>query len=172
MSQHAAGDHAAELRHTPASRSDLPPRSFEQQTERMLDALRQAIRIRECSPKTELAHLAWAQRFLRFHGDVVDIPETLSASHARAFLEHLAHEERLAAGSRNQAASALSFLFRDVLGRDEMEDVTRARGPRRLPVVLTHREVLRVLRELTGKYFLIAVLLYSAGLRRSVSGSA
>jgi integron integrase len=91
--------------------------------------------------------------------------ERLSRSHASALLDYLANEQRLAARSRNQAASAIGFMFREVLGRDEMAQVERARGPTRLPLVLSHREVLRVLRELTGKYFLIAVLLYSAGLR-------
>jgi integron integrase len=73
--------------------------------------------------------------------------------------------ERLAARSRNQAASALSFMFREIMGRDEMAGVERARGPRHEPMVLTHREVLRVLQELRGKFFLVVVLLYSAGLR-------
>ena len=73
--------------------------------------------------------------------------------------------ERLAAGSRNQAASALSFMFREVIGRDEMAGIARARGPLHQPMVLSHREVLRVLEELRGKFFLIVVLLYSAGLR-------
>jgi integron integrase len=91
--------------------------------------------------------------------------EELDGSHAHRFLEHLATEERLAPGSRNQAASALAFMFKAVHGRDELSDVPRAKGPKRVPLVLTHREVLRVLRELSGKYFVIAVLLYSAGLR-------
>jgi integron integrase len=127
--------------------------------------MRQAIRIREYSRKTERAYISWVQRFLRYHAGLVHDPDQLTGSHAIAFLDHLASAGRLAASSRNQAASALSFMFQEVLGRDEMADVARARGPTRLPAVLSHREVLRVLRELTGKYFLIVVLLYSAGLR-------
>ena len=73
--------------------------------------------------------------------------------------------ERLAARSRNQAAAALSFMFREIMGRDEMATVARARGPQHQPMVLSHREVMRVLEELRGKFFLIVVLLYSAGLR-------
>ncbi|MCA1789861.1 MAG: integron integrase, partial [Thioalkalivibrio sp.] len=65
----------------------------------------------------------------------------------------------------NQAASALSFMFREVLGRDEMAGVPRARGPKRVPTVLSHGEVMRVLRELSGKYFRVGALLYSAGFR-------
>jgi integron integrase len=74
-------------------------------------------------------------------------------------------DARLSAKTRNQAASALGFLFREVLGLSGFEDVPRAKGARRLPSVLTHREVLRVLRELNGDYRLIAGLLYAAGLR-------
>jgi integron integrase len=85
--------------------------------------------------------------------------------HVVGFLDHLTSSERLATRSRNQAASALAFMFKEVLGRDDVDGIPRAKGPKRVPMVLTHREVLRVLRELTGKYFLIAVLLYSAGLR-------
>lgn len=107
----------------------------------------------------------WARRFLRFQADVIDGPESLAAAHVSLFLEHLATNERLAAKSRNQAASALAFMFREVLGRDELAGVARAKGAQRVPTVLSHREVLCVLRELVGKYFLVASLLYSAGLR-------
>ncbi|MGH7463014.1 MAG: phage integrase N-terminal SAM-like domain-containing protein, partial [Longimicrobiales bacterium] len=123
------------------------------------------MRTREYSPKTERSYFGWIRRFLRFHGRTVDHPDTLAAEHATAFLEHLAVTERLAARSRNQAAAALGFLFREILGRDEMFAVARARGPRNEPLVLSHREELRVLEQLRGKFFLIVVLLYSAGLR-------
>lgn len=140
-------------------------RTFQNDVDRILGGMRQAFKVREYSRKTELAYISWVQRFLRFHADSVDSPDTLAASHAVAFLEHLASVERLAAKSRNQAASALGFMFSQILGRDEMADVARAKGPARLPAVLSHREVICVLRQLTGKYFLICVLLYSAGLR-------
>ena len=128
----------------------------------LLAELRKAIRSRGYSPKTEAAYVGWVRRFLRHSATGA---HQLDASDVRAFLEHLAVEQRLAPSSRNQAASALGFLFREVLGRDELADVPRAKGPKRVPVVLTHGEVLRVLRELEGKYFLIVALLYSAGLR-------
>jgi integron integrase len=150
----------------PASVEPLPPRDprpFD--VEAFLDVLRTAVRTREYSEKTERAYVGWARRFLRSPAAQGRRPEHLNGAHALRFLEQLATEERLAAGSRNQAASALAFMFREVLGRDELADVPRARGPRRVPLVLTHREVLRLLRELHGKYFLAAVLMYSAGLR-------
>jgi integron integrase len=85
--------------------------------------------------------------------------------HARVMPQRLDLTFSREFGSRNQAASALAFMFKEVLGRDELGDVPRAKGPKRVPLVLTHREVLSVLHELSGKYFLAAVLLYSAGLR-------
>jgi integron integrase len=126
----------------------------------ILDALSLAVRTREYSPRTERAYLAWARRFLLFE------PATpLDPRRGKAFLEHLATDARLGATTRNQAASALGFMFREVLGQAGFEDVPRAKGPRRLPSVLSHREVLRVLRELSGDHRLVASLLYSAGLR-------
>jgi integron integrase len=133
--------------------------------EAVLDAMHRTMRTREYSAKTERSYIGWARRFLRHHAGAVDHPDLLNASHAAAFLEHLTLKEGLAARSRNQAASALGFMFRVVFGRDELADVARARGPRHAPMVLSHREVLRVLEELRGKFFLIVVLLYSAGLR-------
>jgi integron integrase len=131
----------------------------------ILARLRTTLRTREYSRKTERAYLAWTRRFLQFHGWSGDAPALPERRHAEAYLTHLATGERLAARSRNQAASALRFMFREVFRRDEMLDVARAKGPHRMPVVLSHREVLCVLRQLTGKYFLVVVLLYSSGLR-------
>jgi integron integrase len=160
--------------HAPLNRDDsnVKPQEIEPAVEAsadgfqaILDAMRRTIRMREYSRKTELSYLGWARRFLMFHSGAVDSPERLGASHASAFLEHLALNEQLAPKSRNQAAAALSFMFREIMGRDEMSQIERARGPRHQPMVLSHREVLRVLEQLRGKFFLIVVLLYSAGLR-------
>lgn len=133
--------------------------------EQILSAMRKVLRVREYSPRTARSYLDWARRFLRFLGDTAPAATEPDATHATRFLEHLATRQRLAAKSRNQAASALSFMFREVLGRDEMAGVARARGPKRVPAVLSHGEVIRVLRELSGKYFRVGALLYSGGLR-------
>jgi integron integrase len=136
--------------------------------ERILHRLRVTLRTREYSPKTIRSYVDWCRRFLR-HPGVRNRPSSdLTRADATAFLEDLATRDQLSAGSRNQAAAALAFLFREVLGRDEMASVARASGPSRVPVVLTHREVIRLLHELQKhdpKYLLIGVLLYSAGLR-------
>jgi integron integrase len=179
MSDHAAGGVAARMSaETPVSGSrpavmevhrlgqeTASPGAYRRDAEAALDAMRRMLRTREYSRRTEQSYVAWVRRFFGFHAAALGGVESLNASHASAFLEHLATREGLAAKSRNQAASALGFMFREILGRDELADIPRARGPQRVPAVLSHREVLRVLRELTGKYFLIAVLLYSAGLR-------
>ncbi|MEX2282314.1 MAG: site-specific integrase, partial [Gemmatimonadota bacterium] len=109
-------------------------------TRRILDGLRRKIRTREYSPKTERSYLSWVRRFLLFHAGTVAHRDHLVAAHAAAFLEHLALSERLAARSRNQAAAALSFMFREVLGRDEMADIARAKGSHDEPLVLSHWE--------------------------------
>jgi integron integrase len=127
--------------------------------------LRRVVRLREYSRKTEKAYVSWVERYLRWTGLAAGSAgdATPDDDGMVAFLEHLG-EEGLAARSRNQAASALSFLLREVMGRDDVV-LPRARGPARMPLVLTHREVMRVLGELRGKYLLVGMLLYSSGLR-------
>jgi len=131
----------------------------------VIRSLSLAVKAREYSPKTERAYVAWARRFLAFDQKLATPGAHFDPRRGKAFLEHLATDARLGAKTRNQAASALAFMFREVLGQDGFEDVPRAKGPRRLPSVLSHREVLRVLKQLDGDHRLIAGLLYSAGLR-------
>lgn len=129
-----------------------------------IEALSLAVRTRDYSPKTERAYVGWVRRFIDFLGPeagAADLDPALGA----AFLEHLATEAHLSAKTRNQAASALTFLFREVLHQAGFENVPRAKGSQRLPSVLSHREVLVVLRELRGTHRLIASLLYAGGLR-------
>lgn len=135
----------------------------------MVDGIRRIMRTRGYSPRTEESYLGWIERFLRFH----DCPhwKTVSGVHAEAFLDHLANDAGLAASSRNQAASALAFLYREVLDSDAMEHMPRARGPKTVPVVFSHAEALKVLQELRGKYHLISSLMYGAGLRVSEASS-
>ena len=127
-----------------------------------LELVRAEMRAREFTRKTQRAYLWWVERFLRFRKGV--LPGRLGAEDARKFLDHLARDD-VAAKSRNQAAAAIAFMFRAVFDKNELADIPRAKEPQRTPPVLSHREVLRVLKELDGKYQLIASLLYSAGLR-------
>jgi len=132
---------------------------------RLLDRVRAVIRMRHYSLRTEQAYLQWIVRFIRFHG--MRHPSEMGADEVRAFLEHLALEGRVASSTQNQALNALGFLYRDVLDLEmpALGAIERASKPRRLPVVLSRREVGRLLGELRGRNRLMASLLYGTGLR-------
>ena len=123
------------------------------------------MRLRHFSPRTESAYIDWIRRYVRYHGTVH--PAELGPSHIHAFLGHLAIDRGVAASTQGQARAALLFLYHDVLGRPiaELGEVPRARGPIRIPVVLTVSEVGAVLQRLSGVYRLIGILLYGGGMR-------
>ncbi|HVO36059.1 MAG TPA: integron integrase [Gemmatimonadales bacterium] len=132
---------------------------------RLLDRVREALRTRHYSRRTEQAYVAWTRRFIFFHGK--RHPAELGAPEVARFLSALAVEGRVAAYTQNQALSALLFLYRDVLAVELpwLDDVVRAKRPVRLPVALTRDEVRAVLQRLAGPTRLMACLLYGAGLR-------
>ncbi len=115
--------------------------------------------------RTEEQYLHWIKRHILFHGK--RHPKDMGAAQMEAFLTNLAVVGKVSASTQNQAKSALLFLYREVFEQTLpwLENVTQARVPKRLPVVLTVKEVQSVLAELTGTRKLIAGLLYSAGLR-------
>src|SRR5687768_3758874 len=80
----------------------------------LLDALREAIRLRHYSLRTEKAYVDWVRRFIRFHGR--RHPRELGGEHVQAFLSSLAVQRHVAASTQNQALAALLFLYREVLG--------------------------------------------------------
>ncbi len=131
----------------------------------LMDRLREAIRVRHYSWRTEEAYRQWVRRFILFHGK--RHPESLGEPEVSAFLSHLAVDRNVAASTQNQALSAILFLYTHVLGRDLdwLEGVIRAKRPRRLPVVLSREEVQRVLRKMTGINGLLARLMYGTGMR-------
>jgi integron integrase len=130
-----------------------------------LHEMRQAIRCRHYSRRTEKAYLGWARRFLSAHAGVD--PAQLSGSDITRFLSNLAVRGKVSASTQNQAFSAILFLFRDVLNREVtgLNESLRARRPTRLPQVLSPEEVARLLRGLEGAPWLMASLMYGAGLR-------
>ena len=132
---------------------------------RLLDRVRQAIRARHYSPRTETAYVRWIERFVRFHGK--RHPAEMGQREVTAYLTHLATERKVAASTQNQALAALTFLYREVLELDLpwLEGLVRAKRSQRVPVVLTREEVAAVLGELDGVVWLVASLLYGAGLR-------
>jgi integron integrase len=132
---------------------------------RLLDRVRDAIRSRHYSRRTEKTYVAWIRRYILFHGK--RHPAEMGAHEITQFLSALAVKDKVAASTQNQALSALLFLYRAVLEQDVpwLDDLARAKRPERLPVVLTRDEVRAVLDRLHGVPLLMALLLYGAGLR-------
>jgi integron integrase len=132
---------------------------------RLLDQVRDAVRVRHYSYRTEQAYVGWIRRFVLFHDK--RHPAEMGPDEIRRFLTALAVQRSVSASTQNQALAALLFLYRDVLGRDPgwIDDVVRAKRPQRLPVVLTRTEVARLFDRLDGTMWLAAMLLYGGGLR-------
>ena len=152
---------------TPISNSTPPKEAVEQpdRRPRLLDEVRSRLRLKHYSLRTEQAYLYWIRRYIRANGR--RHPRELDGVAVERFLTRLAVEDRVAPSTQNQALSALLFLYREVLGVDLpwMENVARAKRPRRLPVVLSKGEAASVLRHLSGREWLMASLLYGSGLR-------
>ena len=131
----------------------------------LLERMRTEMRLQRYALRTEEAYLHWAQRFLTFHAPLE--PLQAGPDGVGQFLEHLALERGVSAGTQNQALNALVFLFRQVLGETVAmsEDVLRARRTKRLPVVLAKDEVNAVLERMDGHHRLMARLLYGTGMR-------
>jgi len=132
---------------------------------KLLDQVRQLLRLRHYSLRTEEAYLAWMKRFILFHGK--RHPRELDERDISAFLSSLVVEGKVAASTQNQALSALLFLYKEVLGRELafIGGVVRVKRPAKLPVVLAPAEVRAVLAQLNRQYRLMAELLYGSGLR-------
>ena len=145
------------------------PQSYQQfstgRKPKLLEQLRQALRSRHYSRRTEQTYCQWVKRFIYFHK--VRHPAEMGEPEINAFLTHLAVKERVSASTQNQALSAILFLYRYVLKRKigDLGEVIRARKPKRLPVVMTREEVKAVLANLTGDKWLMVSLMYGAGLR-------
>ncbi|MBO9717667.1 MAG: integron integrase, partial [Pseudoxanthomonas sp.] len=132
---------------------------------RLLEQVRGKLRLKHYSLRTEQAYLYWVRRYIRAW--LPRHPRDLDGAAVEAFLTGLATRDNVAASTQNQALSALLFLYREVLGIDLpwMENVIRAKRPRRLPVVLSRAQVGRLLERLAGREALMAGLLYGSGLR-------
>jgi integron integrase len=132
---------------------------------RLLEEVKERLRVKHYSIRTEEQYVQWIRRFIVFHGK--RHPREMGAPEVEQFLTHLAVAGRVSASTQNQAKSALLFLYSQVLGieLDWLGEVTRAKAAHRLPVVLTEAEVRAVLAQMSGTYWLIASLLYGAGLR-------
>ena len=145
--------------------SEAPPSYLGGQPPRLLDRVRQELRRRHFSPRTEEAYVGWIRRFILHHGK--RHPADMGEREVGDFLTSLATERRVSPSTQNQALAALLFLYHQVLRRKLpwLEGVVRARRPPRLPVVLTRAEVHAIFERLEGAPRIMATLLYGAGLR-------
>ena len=131
----------------------------------LLAQVRDAIRTKHYSIRTEEAYVHWIRRFILFHDK--RHPRDMGVEEIRQFITDLAVAQHVAASTQNQALSALLFLYKVVLRQeiDWIDGIVRAKKPKRLPVVLSPEDVKAVLQELSEPYALMASLLYGSGLR-------
>lgn len=132
---------------------------------RLLDLVRERIRLKHYSLRTEEAYVYWVRRFILFHGK--KHPRDMGGPEVARFLSHLATQCEVAASTQNQALSALLFLYRAVLQVELpwMDGVVHAKRPKRVPVVLSEGEVRALLAHLEGTRWLVVALLYGSGAR-------
>ncbi|WP_329742122.1 integron integrase [Dyella sp. A6] len=132
---------------------------------RLLDEVRRVLRVKHYSLRTEQAYIGWIRRFILANGK--RHPRDMGAPEVENFLSRLAVHDHVSANTQNQALSALLFLYREVLGAELpwLEGMTRAKRPARVPTVLSRDEVTRLLARMDGRPWLLASLLYGAGLR-------
>jgi integron integrase len=131
----------------------------------LLNQLRDAIRRRHYSIRTEEAYISWIKKFVHFHNSTH--PKNLKEKDISQFLTHLAVNNKVAASTQNQALSAILFLYKEVLQIEikTLPNSVRAKRPVKLPVVFTSAEVGKVLWHLSGVQWLMASIMYGAGLR-------
>ena len=131
----------------------------------LMQQVREAIRVRHYSIRTEQAYTFWIRQFILFHRK--RHPSEMGEPEIAAFLSHLATDRHVAASTQNTALSAIVFLYRNVLKRpvSMIDGVVRAKEPKRLPVVLTRDEVARLLARFEGVSWLMVALLYGSGVR-------
>jgi integron integrase len=144
---------------------DLTPDPPPLQSVKLLDQVRERLRYRHYSMRTEQAYCYWIRGFILFHGK--RHPSLLGCADLEAYLSWLANERRVAVSTHKQALSALVFLYQQVLGMDFpwLKEIGRPKTVRRLPVVLTQDEIARVLAALDPQHRLIGQVLYGTGMR-------
>lgn len=132
---------------------------------KLLDLVRERIRAKHYSYRTEQQYVVWIRRFILFNEK--RHPAEMSGPEVTRYLSHLALERRVSASTQNQALAAILFLYRQVLEIELpwLDNVIRARPPQHVPVVLSRREVQALMARLDGPYWLIGQLLYGSGLR-------
>lgn len=132
---------------------------------KLLTLLREEIRRRNYSIRTEHAYLYWAKQYIYFTGK--QHPKDLGSAEICSFLSYLANTRHVAASTQNQAFSALLFLYREILKQpiEDLSQVVRSKQSQNLPTVLSKQQIARVLSQFDGAYWLMACLMYGSGLR-------
>ncbi len=132
---------------------------------RLLDQVRDTIRLKHYSIRTEETYIGWIKRYIFFHNK--RHPKDMGEIEIKAFLTNLAVNRNVAASTQNQAFNALLFLYREVLKQNfgDFSDTVRAKKPKRLPIVFTKAEVKLIIEQLDGAKWLMAQLMYGSGLR-------
>jgi integron integrase len=132
---------------------------------KLLDIVRNKIRLKHYSIRTEEAYVSWIKRYIYFHNK--RHPKDMGKKEIEAFLTDLAVKGNVAASTQNQAFSALLFLYEKVLNKNVFKniDALRAKKPQRIPTVLTFDETMEMIDSITGIFQLIVKLLYGCGLR-------
>ena len=143
----------------------MPENTSSPRPPRLMQQVRQQIRYRHYSLRTEETYLHWIKRFILFHGK--RHPAEMGGPEVAAFLTSLAVDHNVAANTQNLALSAILFLYREVLEIDLpwLKDVTRAKKPQQLPTVLSHSEVQALLEGVEGTSGVVVRLLYGTGMR-------
>src|SRR5947207_4957935 len=141
------------------------PSRISSRNPKLLDQVRDVIRRKHFSIRTEQAYTDWIRRFILYHGK--RHPREMREAEVIDFLTHLARDGNVAASTQNQALSAVLFLYKEVLRQEIgwIEGVERAKRPARLPVVLSRDQVRKIFAHLQGTYRLMAGMLYGSGLR-------
>lgn len=142
-----------------------PNRSETTKAPKLLEQVRDKIRLKHYSIRTEQAYLDWIKRFILFHHK--RHPLDMGAIEIEAFLTHLAVVSNVSASTQNQAKAAIMFLYKQVLNSnpDTLNSITQAKVKKRLPIVLTVNETRALLVHLKGIYALLGNLLYGTGMR-------
>ncbi len=132
---------------------------------KLLDQVREKIRVKHYSYRTEQAYVQWVKRFILFHNK--KHPKDMGEKEITQFLSHWAVNRNISASTQNQALCAIVFLYKHVLNKDlnEFGNIQWAKRPKRLPVVFSKNEMRQILDEMSGIYKVMATLLYGAGLR-------
>ncbi|MCP3894666.1 MAG: tyrosine-type recombinase/integrase, partial [Bacteroides sp.] len=143
----------------------MPDKNHLNSKPRLLDQVRNVIRCKHYSIRTEQSYIDWIKRYIFFHNK--QHPEVLDDRHVSSFLTHLAVDKKVASSTQNQALCALVFLYHQVLNKElgHFDNLIRAKKPQKLPVVFTRNEVKQILIQLEGISWIMGQILYGAGLR-------